>query len=194
MKNEVYLYIANFKAIKEEYFLEMAGDLNFEQKLELDLIVDENTRKQKIVLYSIFNELKIWDELSYDKGKPILQSGYISISHSGSCVAVTICDNFPIGIDIQKIDKKVLWEPIASKLSNNISCNNIKDFYSLWTISESIIKVDEEIGFAEIKNLVHIEDNLYGVFKKNFYVYSFELSDMFIAICCTNQIDTIIEN
>ncbi|MDD4820619.1 MAG: 4'-phosphopantetheinyl transferase superfamily protein [Flavobacteriales bacterium] len=84
-------------------------------------------------------------DLYYDKnGKPFLHSGrYISISHTSHVVCVAVSD-YPIGIDIQKISKKLQYvmsrfvRPKEKKEEREMSLIRMS---IIWSAKEALFKI-----------------------------------------------------
>ncbi len=82
--------------------------------------------------------------LCYQDGKPTLDEGFISLSHSGDIAAVAV-GNIPIGVDIQHmspIAHKRLAERYFSEEEQRYMSegDEIERFYKLWTAREAIFK------------------------------------------------------
>lgn len=69
-------------------------------------------------------------------GKPVIENGYISLSHSKGKVAVAFSKKINVGVDIELI-KKDYPKKIAEFINYT---GEPKGFYSLWTRRESTIK------------------------------------------------------
>lgn len=80
--------------------------------------------------------------IKYEKGKPIIDKGYISISHKNNYVAVVYSDK-NIGIDIEEIKeyRKSIEDIILNDDEKNY-IKNIEDFYKIYTVKECIIKIN----------------------------------------------------
>ena len=70
-----------------------------------------------------------------DSGKPIINGGYISISHSNGVVAVCFSKMSSVGIDIELIKNT-----IPERVSNLLGEKYPPDFYKKWTEREAVIK------------------------------------------------------
>ena len=68
-------------------------------------------------------------------GKPIINNGYISISHSNGVVAVCFSKTKNVGIDVEMIKPE-----LYKNVSKFISATSPNEFYSLWTKREAVIK------------------------------------------------------
>ena len=92
-------------------------------------------------------------------GKPVIDGGYISISHSDSLVAVCFSKTAVVGVDIELIK-----DAVPQNVSKFLGEKNPPEFYKKWTEREAVIKaknysalkkgVDEEfVGITEIVTL-----------------------------------------
>ena len=117
-------------------------------------------------------------------GKPYLEKDYISISHSHEYVVVAIGD-FPIGIDIQKIEYK---EKVVSLFSEEV--HNAKVFTRLWALKESYGKY---LGIGLNKEVLkkdYSEYVLSEMFVCDGLLYYIKEIEDFVCAICTND-DTI---
>lgn len=109
----------------------------------LNSIWKNNSSKEILNKLSYKFDLEIPNYL--ESGKPILKTGYISISHSNQFLAI-IYSNQPIGIDCEII------RPIQTSLINKLSLdpnNPILD----WCKRESIIKLLDDKSYLLKKEL-----------------------------------------
>ena len=137
------------KAVLDDEDLErLNGFLNLKRRihfLTVRIMCKEVTGSSKI----LYNQ----------EGKPTLDQKdcQISISHSHDFVAVLFGDTSKIGIDIQRIDPKVLriqdrfMNPHEKQL---IEVNNIEQLTIFWSAKESIYKIH---GDPSVFFLQHIE-------------------------------------
>ena len=73
-------------------------------------------------------------------GKPKIDGGYISISHSHNQVAIAFSSIQEVGLDLEMVSKKV--EIIKLKyLHANEKYASLKDLTIIWTIKEAIYKL-----------------------------------------------------
>ena len=80
--------------------------------------------------------------IKYENGKPIIDNGYISISHKNNYVAVVYSDK-NIGIDIEEIKeyRKSIEDTILSDDERDY-IKTINDFYKIYTVKECVIKIN----------------------------------------------------
>lgn len=129
------------------------------EKLQLNLdnipnVKNEVRIKQWLVTRLLLNGFFTDTTIIYDeKGKPFLSNGWnISISHSGSYVAILLNKENNCGIDIEKINTKVAR--IKHKFLNEVDLKNItneQDLTIYWSAKEALYKFygKKEVLFIE---------------------------------------------
>ncbi len=70
-------------------------------------------------------------------GKPVIEGGFISISHSSGIVAVSFSKTTAVGVDIELIK-----DSVPKNLSKFLGEKNPPDFYKKWTEREAVIKAN----------------------------------------------------
>lgn len=94
----------------------------------------------------------------HSSGRPYLESGnlHISISHTRGYAAIALCQNAPVGIDIEQRTEKVCrvkdkFLSNEEKLFLPSEKKNVEALLIIWTAKEAIFKlVDKEgVDFAE---------------------------------------------
>lgn len=113
----------------------------------------------RVLLRKMLNTEEYIDCKVDEHGKPYLTSipYHISLSHSFDYAAVMIGKRKPVGIDIEKIDRKV--ERIAKKFMRSEELafidpkDRIKQLYSCWCAKEAVYKC---YGRKEVSFLNHI--------------------------------------
>ena len=89
-------------------------------------------------------------------GKPIIENGYISISHSNGVVAVCFSKTTQTGVDIELIKTD-----IPKKTAEFLGVKNPPDFYKKWTERESVIKAK---NYSALKK--GVENEFVGITKE----------------------------
>lgn len=107
-------------------------------------------------------------------GKPFLNTGYISISHSGDYTVIAIADS-EVGIDIEKI-REIDYKRIAKRFFRDEAIDNLNDFFDIWVRTESYLKYTG----AGLKDLSKIE-NISGTMNYDF------INGYAMAICSEEQ-------
>ncbi len=99
-------------------------------------------------------------------GKPIIENGYISISHSNGVVAVCFSKTAQTGVDIELVKPD-----IPEKTAEFLGVKNPPDFYKKWTERESVIKAKNysalkkgvENEFVGITKEILVDSRLYSL-------------------------------
>lgn len=135
----------------------------------------------RLLCYEFFNDYKI---RYTDKGKPFLNNEWeISISHSGNYAAIII-NQFPCGIDIEKISPKV--DKIKHKFLNQTeldfiesSTDQFKLLTMFWSAKETLYKLygEKELIFKD-HLLIHLsnqKNHLKGMITTNEINQSYDM-------------------
>lgn len=121
-----------------------------------------------------------------NNGKPLIEGGYVSISHSNDYIFVSFGD-VNHGIDIQCVDHKIKKEKIMTKYFPSY-LNQFKElneeekddlFYKLWTKKEAYTKCYDLniLDVSEVETANH---------------YVFKMGPYFLCICSEEEVE--IEN
>ena len=114
--------------------------------------------KKSIIAYNVlknmlneFSHNTIEDVFFHDSGKPCVEDGYISISHSNGLIVVSY-GRSKTGIDIEKIGhaSRGIYSKVFTK-EELLSATNI-DFYKRWTLLEAKVKMNDSSLF-DLENL-----------------------------------------
>lgn len=118
--------------------------------------------------------------LRYEKsGKPIADNCFVSISHSGPAISVCKSD-IPVGIDIEKTDRKRNFEEIAKRCFHGAESElylknpSAEKFYEIWTKKEAYSKLLGR-GLADILSGFDVY-SLDGVKFKTYRINSYIIS------------------
>lgn len=107
-------------------------------------ITDKNTNNEKIL--DIHKRLTESDKdlvLTKDgSGRPLLNEGYISISHSGEYKVMAISSK-KVGIDIEK-HRDINFQRIVSRFFKDTRISSLNDFFGLWVKNEAYLKFTGE--------------------------------------------------
>lgn len=103
----------------------------------------------------LFIEAGVLNKVNYlDNGKPVLQQGYISISHCKNVVGI-ILSNELVGLDIQNCTEKLFRIKGKFCSANELalvekSNSPLEDLTRIWSAKEAVFKVyGERIIFAD---------------------------------------------
>ena len=124
-----------------------------EENAELIKIKSLQRKNEFIGIRQLRNELIPNKSILYNSnGKPFVDQceNHISVSHSSkiNCLAIS---KFPLGIDIEGIDERVLR--IKTKYVNiedkkHYQYNSVEDLTILWTIKECLYKLNDIKGLS----------------------------------------------
>lgn len=117
--------------------------------------------------------------VSFEKsGKPVIDNGYISLSHSNGVVAVCFSKTTLTAIDIELVK-----ETLPKNTAEFIGVNNSPDFYKKWTQRECVIKAK---NYSALKKGVESEfigfSTEFLVEKKAFYLSVYGKNAEFIKV------------
>ncbi len=96
------------------------------------------------------NTIDSFNFIKTEKGKPYLEENpvYFNISHSGEWVVAAFCNNFEVGIDVEKIKpvnfeiaERFFSETEKRELFSKTRGEKLKYFFDLWTMKESYLKL-----------------------------------------------------
>lgn len=109
-------------------------------------------------LWQTFEE---YQPIVYDEnGKPELEEGFISISHSKNAIAIAFSKTHPIGLDIEHYNPKI-WRIRNKFLSefeqDSFDLNEEKTITTLWSIKEAVYKLMGIPGLS-FKNAIKITE------------------------------------
>ena len=118
-------------------------------------------------------------KVSFEKsGKPVIDNGYISLSHSNGVVAVCFSKTTLTAIDIELVK-----ETLPKNTAEFIGVNNSPDFYKKWTQRECVIKAK---NYSALKKGVESEfigfSTEFLVEKKAFYLSVYGKNAEFIKV------------
>ena len=112
-------------------------NVNLPSELKAHATTDKSVLAWGLLLekyHSVYNEAL--PTVSFlDSGKPIIDGGYISISHSDCLVAVCFSKTASVGVDIE-----IIKDSVPKNVSMFIGEKTPSKFYKKWTEREAIIK------------------------------------------------------
>lgn len=153
--------------LSSEKFKKLLKHLDTDRRQSIHKYRFEDDKKKSLIagllVKSMISErfLISKEKISFSKncfGKPYitdLPEAYFNVSHSGNYVCCSVSDT-EVGIDIEKIDKKINIDIFRNFFSQEEwlqlekAQNKRQVFYSLWTLKESYIK---KIGYGLSKDL-----------------------------------------
>ncbi|NOQ71584.1 MAG: 4'-phosphopantetheinyl transferase superfamily protein [Crocinitomix sp.] len=156
-------------------------------------------KKRKLEYYFtrvLWRAFTVHQPIKYTKtGKPCIENGFISISHSSKTVAISYSVLHPIGLDIEHFNPKI-WRIQDKFLSliekNRFDLNNEQSLTTLWSIKEAVYKLLDIEGLSFKRDIEVLEVGVInrvsvqiGATSKAF-TFSRIVFDSFILIYCTN--------
>lgn len=190
-----YLVIWNIKEGKQELISALKQDSSY--NLKLSSIKSETKQIEFLSILKLLEELNLtFDDLNYDVfGKPTLQKGFISITHSFQYSGIYYSKK-KIGIDIEKFRDKILniWPKFISKHESELfDFKSVESITKAWTIKESVFKAfgydsidfKKNIIIESLKNNKAIVRIYKNEFSENYLVDLMKFSNY---ICSTAQI------
>lgn len=126
---------------QESFFIDKTGVETVSVKR---LIKSEKKRMEWLAVRLLMQETGIDEKLRYNRsGKPLLEKGFISISHCFPYVVIYFSETTDVGVDIEKINPKIL--KIVSRFLNAselqiINQEDLKGLTIAWGVKESVYK------------------------------------------------------
>lgn len=133
-------------------------------------------------------------------GKPIINNGHISISHSKNVVAIGYCKNMVIGIDAEHYSNKIFHiipKFLSKKEQTTFDCNDMTTVTTMWSIKEAVYKLGLEKGMSFRKQIIlqsiGEENHTHIITKKFDGILEFHrilYDDFVLTYCKTDKIDS----
>ncbi|WP_136668997.1 4'-phosphopantetheinyl transferase superfamily protein [Flavobacterium sp. H122] len=129
------------------------------------------------------------------KGKPFLhnQDVFFNISHTSDLVVCSIA-NFPVGIDVEKLDSKFEYNDFKYQMTKNEyeiiknSTNTVESFYSYWTEKEAVIKAHGN-GLQIPLNSFELKNQECLIDEETFYVKNVFINEKYKCNIASNNFD-----
>ena len=157
--------VAVWRVSESEEDLHQNLNLSESSKKRLSSMKSETQRKCFLAVRQLLKTYQIEDaEVQYmQSGKPFLKNGTsISISHTGSYVAIALGFNVQVGVDIEQHREKILkiasrftGEGAVTTLEN--TADRIEKLTAIWGAKESIYKILDRVGLS-FKESIKIDD------------------------------------
>lgn len=157
--------VAVWRVSESEEDLYQNLNLSESSKKRLSSMKSETYRKCFLAVRQLLKTYQIEDvEVQYmQSGKPFLKNGTsISISHTGSYVAIALGFNVQVGVDIEQHREKILkiasrftGEGAVATLEN--TADRIEKLTAIWGAKESIYKILDRVGLS-FKESIKIDD------------------------------------
>jgi len=137
----------------EDFFLENLKLSNYDQH-KLGKIGNSKRRLEFLAVRMLAKKIGLCTDIKYaDSGKPIIENGELSISHSGIFAAIIFHSNISCSVDIEKVSNRLT---VSGKIVLNdyeiaFANNDTKTLTLLWACKECIYKIanNAEIDFKQ---------------------------------------------
>lgn len=140
----VKIYAAN---IAEKDYIAGAEEIMSPNRLEKYRAIGNEEQKKQCAAVAWLLYYAGIAESKGEKGKPIADKGYISISHSGDWALLAVSDS-PVGVDIEKY-RALNEAAIAQKKFTLAERQSGEDFFQIWVKKESMLK-KSGLGICEL--------------------------------------------
>jgi len=106
----------------------------------------KQTLSARLALYFL---LKQFSPVRYtENGKPVLESGFISLSHTQGMASAVFSKKYPVGIDTEKVTKKIL--KLYPKFMSDVELEHLeltsKNLHLYWGAKEAMYKMYDAKG------------------------------------------------
>ena len=119
--------------------------------------------KRKLEYYFtrvLWNDFEINQKISYNEfGRPFIENGHISISHSRDIIVIAVDKNHPVGIDVEYKSPKISAikdKFISSEDQKLIDFEDETQLTIVWSIKEAVYKM-ENIPALSFKENIHVK-------------------------------------
>ena len=157
--------------------------LNEEEKIRVNRFVLGKRQREFVATRILKEKILPKSTILYNSlGAPYIENGpYISISHSPTIAGIAVCENHPIGFDLEPIREKVqriktkFLHPHEYKTSDT---EDTETLIKLWSGKEALYKLAcrEEVIFAEDLLITQVEQtNWLGYINQPDGVYKTEM-------------------
>ena len=102
-------------------------------------------------------------------GEPLTDGFYLSFSHSGEMVAVALSEQNPVGIDIEKIQDRIIALQSKFVAENELTSEEMKNRQAItrmWTTKEAVYKLFSE-NSLDFKEQIFATSDKANVFLQN---------------------------
>ena len=130
--------------------------------VDLFLLEHSSSPQRRLEILNVrflLKELEISENITYKNRKPILETGFISISHSDKYAGIIYSRNKQYSIDIEELDGRILR--ISKRAFNqkelDIAKNDIIFLNHLWNAKECVYKLAGTKGI-EFKTQILLEE------------------------------------
>jgi phosphopantetheinyl transferase len=169
------------KFLRYEPFTLREIDLGILTEKERIKISHFKSSKRKLEFFFtrlLWSSFGLNETINYNNlGKPIITSGYLSISHSQNVIAIGFSKTRIIGIDIEHYNEKIfhIREKFLSKVElDRFDMSNMDQLTTLWSIKEALYKFRSEDGlsFKEDIEILQLDEINLAQIKKGYEIHT----------------------
>ncbi len=188
MKNEIDIHILHIAEIVNNFEMIM-NSLTREEYVRVTRYKTIKRMVQEVGSVLLINKYSGEGEIKYNEySKPYKDNGlFFNISHCESFIVIAVSDS-EIGIDIEKVrtmDNAVIKYALSDEEFNRM--DTIDDFFSMWTIKESVGKC---IGIGLSKGIKNIPTESEKTFMgRDLTSFSYKMSDYIIGVTYEGFVD-----
>ena len=133
-----------------------------------------------------------WEFGRADRGKPFVERGpdiHFSVSYAGTIVAVAVSEGYPVGVDIETLDRGICLGGMEHYLSPNekgaiaSQPSNLRDsvFLRFWTLKEAFLKsiglgLGIELSEIDVSSVADGETSVHTVCGRRSVFFTSELN------------------
>ena len=193
--NDVFIYCMEIDPERSEF---MEESLTENEKIKFLSIQHPIKRLEYLGSRHLKHQLFGYQDIFYDHtGAPYLEKqGYISLSHAYPFVVLAVCENHPVGVDIESVSEKAIRTSVRFTTADEIAPLNYatpQDYTLLWSFKETLYKLSNRNGllFQEHLWVKKSDETLFGFFLNTDGFYKTELAfieiDHFLITCNTRK-------
>jgi phosphopantetheinyl transferase len=161
IKDEKGETIVWFLSESEEWLMDQIV-LSDNEIIKFNKISNSLRRRSFLAIRIMLKEAGISEVEYLENGKPIINNGFISISHSGNWLGIRYSENHQIGLDIEKIHSRILKikDRFLSETEETEVCSgDIEKMILCWSAKEAIFKKygGETVFFREKIKVLNID-------------------------------------
>ncbi len=132
--------------------------LSSDEKLKFDNFLSDKRRLEFYFTRVLIKSFNLSSKVCYlDNGKPVLNNGHISISHSQQTILVAFSNSHYIGVDIEYFKDKIqrIKHKFLADLEYEVlDTESIKVLTTVWSIKEAVYKLMNKPGLLFNENIV----------------------------------------
>lgn len=175
------------------------ADLSILSENELISFGSFKSEKRKAEYYFtrvLWRSFGLTGRIEYDElGRPTVENGYVSISHSRDLILIGYHPDHPVGVDAEYISSKI--KLIREKFIDEddrqfLDFESLRDLTIVWSIKEAVYKMERIPGLSFAQNIhVNVSSNVPEVIvikgrERHIYQFSYIARPDFVLTFCTH--------